>query len=221
MTLIFGASKGIGNYLYHQYVLKGEDVAGTRWNTHQSYLSPVDVADYSSVEYFVANLYQPQHLNVLVCAGIHDAEVLHKSDPAQWGQVLAINTLGAYNVARAVLPIMRKQEYGRIIFFSSVVAQRGGIGTSAYATSKAALWGLAKSITMENASKGITCNCLNLGYSAVGMGDELTPSYKANVLEEIPARRFCSKTEIGNAVDFLIHTPYVTGAGLDISGGFV
>jgi len=221
MTLIFGASRGIGNYLYHQYVLKGQSVTGTYHKTRQAYLDPVDITKYDEVEHFVAKLYQPQHLDVLVCAGIHEPEVLHKSDPAKWERVLTVNTLGAYNVARAVLPIMREQEYGRIIFFSSVVAQRGAMGTSAYATSKAALWGLAKSITLENASKGISCNCLNLGYSDIGMGEALPSAYKANVLEEIPARRFCSKTEIGNAVDFLIHTPYVTGAGLDISGGFV
>jgi acetoacetyl-CoA reductase/3-oxoacyl-[acyl-carrier protein] reductase len=170
----------------------------------------------------MAMLPDTRHLTVVLAAGIYDSKRLHHSDPDYWRNIIDTNVIGAYNVLRTVLPGMRQEGYGRIILFSSVVPQIGVVGTSAYSTSKAALWGLAKSVSVENASKGITCNCVNLGYSDLGMGqDALSDAFKRDVINSIPSKRLCTGQEILQTVDYLMGTPYVTGTAIDISGGIV
>ena len=123
-------------------------------------------------------------------------------------------------VIRELLPIMRKEGYGRIINFSSVVAVFPTPGVSAYAASKAGLIGLTKSLAVENAAKGITVNAINLGYASIGMGVEEVPlAYQEKIKNDIPQGRFCSPEEIYNTVKFLIDTEYITGADININGG--
>jgi NAD(P)-dependent dehydrogenase (short-subunit alcohol dehydrogenase family) len=114
---------------------------------------------------------------------------------------------------------MREQGYGRIINFSSIVAETGIPGTSAYAASKAGLWGMARSIAVENASKGITINNLNLGYFDIGMINEVSEEYQQIVKKKIPTGKFGDPGNIFNAVKFLIESDYINGTSIDINGG--
>ena len=136
-----------------------------------------------------------------------------------WGKIIEINLVGTFNVIRALLPEMRKNNYGRIINFSSVVAQIGIPGTSAYAASKSGLWGMTKALAAENALKGITVNSLNLGYFEIGMGEALSAELQRKIKEKIPTNEFGDKKNILNAVNFLIDSDYVNGTCLNINGG--
>jgi NAD(P)-dependent dehydrogenase (short-subunit alcohol dehydrogenase family) len=120
---------------------------------------------------------------------------------------------------RAILPFMREQNYGRIINFSSVLAQKGVAGTSAYAASKAALWGMSKSIAAENAGKNITINCLNLGYFNLGMIEQVPEELQNELKKSIPTGDFGDPENIYKAVRFLIESNYVNGSSIDINGG--
>ncbi|MBP1671863.1 MAG: family oxidoreductase, partial [Bacteroidetes bacterium] len=104
------------------------------------------------------------------CAGISYNSYAHKADIDKWNKVIEVNLNGTFNVIRNILPIMREQSYGRIINFSSIVTSLPTPGVSAYAASKAGLIGLTKSLAVENASKRITVNAINLGYANIGMG---------------------------------------------------
>ena len=118
------------------------------------------------------------------------------------------------------LKVMRDQNYGRIINFSSIVAQIGVPGTSAYAASKASLWGLTKAIAIENGSKGITANTLNLGYFNIGMIDEISSDMKEIIKSKIPAgNEFGDPEDIFAAINFIIKASYLTGTSIDINGG--
>ncbi|HUU39322.1 MAG TPA: SDR family oxidoreductase, partial [Desulfatiglandales bacterium] len=123
----------------------------------------------------------------------------------------------SFNMIHHVLPIMRRQGYGRIINFSSVLAHHPTVGVSAYAASKAGLVGLTKSIAAENASCGITVNNICLGYATIGMISEV-PNQE-EVKDRIPAGRFCEPHEIYNTVNYLINTEYVNGASIELTGG--
>lgn len=225
MILIVGASKGIGQYLYNQYRSEGTEwVFGTYCHTATPSLRYMDVNDYNSITELIESIRPKEgcRLSVAITAGVYDKEVLHHSTPEQWAEIIHTNIVGTYNVIRNVLPIMREEGFGRIILFSSVVGQIGAFGASAYTTSKAALVGLAKAISIENASKGITCNCINLGYSTIGMGKyALSEEQRTEVLTKIPMKRFCEAREIKQTVDYLLNTPYITGSSIDISGGMV
>ena len=114
---------------------------------------------------------------------------------------------------------MREQEYGRIINLSSVVAQKGAMGTSAYAASKAGLWGLTKTIAIENANKNILINNINLGYMEIGMTTKIPYELQEQIKESILLKRFGPISDIIHAIDFLISAQYVTGTSIDINGG--
>ena len=133
--------------------------------------------------------------------------------------VIDVNLIGTYNVIRALLPYMRAQNYGRIINFSSVAAQKGTPGISAYAASKSALWGLAKSIAVENASKGITINNINLGYSELGMIDQVPDKFKEQIKAQIPNGEFCKKEDVFKCVEFVKNNDYLNGSSIDLNGG--
>jgi NAD(P)-dependent dehydrogenase (short-subunit alcohol dehydrogenase family) len=209
MIIITGASKGIGYYLFNQFKKDGYNVIGT-YNTtidsiednRESYYK-VDISDFEEVQNWINEIKnQLTRITIINCAGISYNAFAHKADIKSWGRVIDVNLKGSFNVIHSVLPIMREQGYGRIINFSSVVAKLPTPGVSAYAASKAALIGLTKSLAIENASKGISVNAINLGYVNLGMGvNEVPLAYQEKMKAQIPAGRFCEPEEIYNTVN--------------------
>lgn len=229
MIIVTGASRGLGLYLLSKFRQEGLRVVGTYNMTsveteadNENYYQ-VNIADAHSVEKWVALIKNDLKNIVLInCAGISYNSFAHKADLERWSEVINVNLLGTFNVIRQMLPLMREQNYGRIINFSSVVASLPTPGVSAYAASKAGLIGLTKSLAVENASKGITINAINLGYVNIGMGiNEVPKAYKEKIKEKIPAGRFCEPYEVYNIVKFLIETEYVNGAAIDINGALI
>ena len=228
MILITGASKGIGNYLLKEFSKSGYPVAGT-YNTSKpdddnlSLLSKVDIADIDSVLSWINYLKTDLNNIVLInCASISYTVFAHKSDLDEWKKVIDVNLVGTFNVIWSVLPFMREQFYGRIINFSSVVAQIPTPGVSAYAASKSALWGLSKSLAAENGSKGITVNSINLGYANLGMGiNEVPKEYQQQMKLRIPSSSFCEPEIILKTVKYIIDSDYLNGASIDLNGGLI
>lgn len=226
MIIVTGASRGIGKYLFES--LKSSDkVIGTYLSTKPEslkdfdFLYNVDVSKYDSVAQFINVIIKDlTDITLLNCAGVSYNSFTHKSDPEKWKKVIEVNLIGTYHMIRAILPTMREQNYGRIINFSSVIAQKGTPGVSAYAASKAGLWGMTRSLAQENGSKGITVNNINLGYVSLGMGVEQVPlSFQDSIKSQIPSGLFCEPNDVYNTVRFLINTPYVNGTSIDLNGG--
>jgi NAD(P)-dependent dehydrogenase (short-subunit alcohol dehydrogenase family) len=226
MIIVTGASRGIGKFLFES--LKSSDkVIGTYLSTKPEsikdldFLYKVDVSKYESVAQFINVIKNDlTEIVLLNCAGVSYNSFTHKSDPEKWKKVIDVNLIGTYHMIRAILPIMREQNYGRIINFSSVIAQKGTPGVSAYAASKAGLWGMTRSLAQENGSMGITVNNINLGYVSLGMGVEQVPlSFQDSIKNQIPSRQFCEPNDIYNTVNYLINTPYVNGTSIDLNGG--
>lgn len=228
MILITGASRNIGRYLFDHYS-KIERVYGTYMSTKPTFSAPldryyyVDVSDYSSVSSFIGTIEKEiNEITLINCAGVSYNSFAHKSNPKEWKRVIEINLIGTYHMMRAVLPLMRKQRYGRIINLSSVVAQKPTPGVSAYAASKSALWGLTRSVAQENGSLGITVNNINLGYVNLGMGVEQVPeAYQTVIKSQIPSNEFCDPREILQTIEYLRKTSYVNGTSIDLNGGLI
>ena len=225
MIIITGASSGIGKFLFDTYTELGEEVYGT-YNTsipentnHNGHYNKVDIVKYGEVENWINSINVLKEIVLINCAGITYNDFTHKADVELWKNVIDVNLIGTFNVIRTVLPLMRKENFGRIINFSSVVAQKPTPGISAYAASKAALWGMAKSISIENASKGITINNINLGYSELGMIKQVPEKYKAAIKAEIPSGEFCQKEDVFKCVEFVRKNNYLNGSSIDLNGG--
>lgn len=224
MIIITGASRGIGKYLLEEYSKLGVPVTGTFLNENSELeerndFYRLDVKDYESCEKFIDKIKdQLKDIVLINCAGNNYNSFAHKSSPKEWSNVIETNLTGTYNMIRVLLPVMREQCYGRIINFSSIVAQKGIPGTSAYAASKAGLWGMTRSIAVENAGKGITINNLNLGYFDIGMITEVSDEFQKLVKEKIPSGKFGDPLNILNAVNFLIESDYINGSSVDMNG---
>lgn len=225
MILITGASRGIGNYLLRHYLEQGEEVAGTWLHTPpeeglKKYYHQVDVTRTSNIQAFLAGLEgRLQKLLLINCAGVNYNSFAHKADPSAWAAVIQTNLIGTFQMIAAILPLMREEGYGRIINMSSVVAQKAIPGTSAYAASKAGMWGMTRSIAIENANKGITINNLNLGYFDIGMIAEVPEAYQETIKKGIPTGAYGDPQNIIAAVDFLRRADYVNGSSLDMNAG--
>lgn len=223
--LITGASRGIGYFLMKRFKEDGHEVFGTYRKTLPSKefkknLSQVNVSDHDRIVAWVnEKVNKEDELIVLNCAGSNYNAFAHKADFEKWKNVIDVNLIGSFNVINAALPFMREKGFGRIINFSSIVAQKGVPGTSAYASSKSALWGMTKSIAIENAKKGITINNLNLGYFDIGMITSVPEPILDSIKKTIPSQNLGNPESIYNAIIFLIENDYLNGTSLDINGG--
>jgi 3-oxoacyl-[acyl-carrier protein] reductase len=141
--------------------------------------------------------------------------------PELWERDLRVNLTGAFNCAQAVWPHMRERGWGRIVNMSSVAGTLGGFGQASYSTTKAGVLGLTKTLAMEGARHGITCNAIVPGV----IGTEAFQMANAAMNERIVARTALKRPgepqEIANAVAFLCSdlAAFITGVELNVSGG--
>lgn len=224
MYIITGASRGIGRYLLEELVKREETVFGTYNNSipidYKDNYFNVDITSIESIKEFFNQIYSKLDKIVLLnCAGNNYNSFAHKVNLEKWNKVINTNLIGTFNTIFTFLPIMREQNYGRIINFSSIVAQIGIPGTSAYAASKAGIWGLTKTLAVENGKKNITTNTLNLGYFDIGMISEVSEDYINVIKSRIPNNQLGDPNNILKTIDYIVNTEYLNGAIIDINGG--
>jgi NAD(P)-dependent dehydrogenase (short-subunit alcohol dehydrogenase family) len=227
MILLTGVSGGIGNYLYNCYHQKKEEVIGTyhlnkpREKEFADTLQ-LDIVNTEQIQAFIKeNAGRLKNITLINCAGISYNSFAHTADLTNWAEVINVNLNGTFYMMNALLPIMRKEGFGRIINLSSIVGQMGVMGTSAYAASKAGLNGMIKSIALENAQKNVTVNNINLGYFKVGMIHTVPLEFQETIKSKIGMKEFGSPENIFNTIEYIRNTPYLTGACLDLNGGLV
>lgn len=183
----------------------------------------VDVAETAAAEAAVADVAKRAgRLDVLVAnAGVSiDGLVLRMKDE-DFDRTLAVNLKGAVACCRAAIKVMMRAKTGRIIVLSSVVGEMGNVGQTAYAASKAALLGVAKSLAREYASRGITVNAVTPGYVDTDMTSGLTGDLREKMLTAVPLGRTGTAREIAAAIAYLAsdEAAYVTGQALRVNGG--
>ena len=154
-------------------------------------------------------------------AGISMSGMSWKMELNDWMKTINTNLTSAFLCTKNALPYMRENNWGRIINVSSVVAQTGFIGTSAYAASKSGLYGFTKSVAREVANKNITVNTMSYGYMNAGMIDVLTEDLQAQILDQIPQKQFGPVESIAKTITYLAseEASYITGQNIPINGG--
>ena len=227
MIIITGITGGIGHYLFDKYYHEGEEIIGTYYQnkpegSQYSKCFQLDITDNDAVELLVKNISsQLKNITLINSAGITYNSFAHKADVNEWTKVINVNLNGTFYLTRSILPIMREQNFGRIINLSSIVSQTGVLGTSAYAASKAGLTGMIKSIALENAKNCITINNINLGYFKVGMINTVSPEMQEKIKAKIALNEFGDPENIFNTIQYIRETPYLTGSCIDLNGGIV
>ncbi|MCD6232325.1 3-oxoacyl-[acyl-carrier-protein] reductase [Candidatus Aerophobetes bacterium] len=155
-------------------------------------------------------------------AGITRDNLLLRMKEEEWDLVLKVNLKGVFNCLKAVVRIMMKQKYGRIVNISSVVGLKGNAGQVNYAASKAGIIGVTKSLAKELAPRGITVNAIAPGFiEGTPMTEKLEEREKEKFLRQIPLGRAGKPREVANLVFYLVgeEASYITGEVIRIDGG--
>jgi 3-oxoacyl-[acyl-carrier protein] reductase len=182
-----------------------------------------DVADGKAAEAAIEEIAKRHgRLDVLIAnAGIAIDGLLLRLKEEDVDRLFQINVKGSLACAKAATKIMMRAKTGRVVFLSSVVGEMGNVGQTAYAATKAAVVGAAKSIAREFASRNITVNAVAPGFIETDMTHGMTDQMKEQLHKMIPLGRTGTAREVAAACVFLAsdEASYVTGQVLRVNGG--
>jgi len=138
-----------------------------------------------------------------------------------WRKVMSINVDGVFYCSRAVVPGMRRRDYGRIVNIASVAGKEGNPNASAYSTSKGAVIALTKSLGKELVDSNVRVNCVTPAAVETPLFSQMTQAHIDFMLSKIPLGRFGKPEEIAALVAWLSseECSFSTGAVFDLSGG--
>lgn len=233
-AIVTGAGKGIGAAIARRFVQEGvaglaifdydeelasktaEEIGGNILVVKCDISKDEDVKE--AVEKTMAEF---GRIDILVNnAGITRDAMFHKMTDEQWSQVLNINLNGLYFMSKHVVPIMRAQNYGKIVNLSSSSAD-GNAGQANYAATKAGINGFTKSLAKELASKNITVNSIAPAMIDTDMMRAVPEQMLKMYIQLVPARRFGSVDELAGAAVFLASddSSFINGIVLPVNGG--
>jgi 3-oxoacyl-[acyl-carrier protein] reductase len=238
VALVTGASRGIGRsiavelarlgvFVFINYTSNKEAAEETKRLCRSvggdgEYLA-FDVANITSVEEALDEIKsQKGRLDILVNnAGVTLNGLLLRAKPEEWARVLEVNLFGTMNCAKSALKLILKSDAGRIINLSSVVAEMGNPGQTAYVASKAGIIGFTKSLALELASRQVTVNAVTPGFIETDMTDDLPEERKKEMLSRIPLGRLGRPEDVAALIGFLAvgSTNYITGQVIGVNGG--
>ncbi len=234
-AVVTGGAAGLGLAITQRLIASGAAV--TIWDRDESAMQAashalgaavrcvaVDVASHASV---VAAVAQTVAVRPVVDALVNSAGItgpngpLWDYPPAAWEQVMQVNLHGLFYVCRELVPVMQKNNYGRVVNIASVAGKEGNPNASAYSASKAAVIALTKSLGKELAGTGIRANCVTPAAAKTAMFQQMTPEHIQFMLSKIPMGRFGEPDEIAAMVAWLCteECSFSTGAVFDLSGG--
>lgn len=236
--LLIGASGGLGKHFANSFAAEGLNLALVYKEHHKEADSLVedvqkhnikakaykaDITSETDIEKLVSNTVNDfGSIDVLINnAGLSLNAISWKMDIESWNKVIAVNLTGPFLCIKHVIPVMKKNGWGRIINISSVVAQIGVPGTVAYSVSKAGLEGLTKTVSKEMAKLNITINNISLGYFNAGFLYQIPEDLRNQIKDTIPKKEFGNPQEIVECMKFLIsrNSSYITGQTININGG--
>lgn len=236
-VVVTGGARGIGYAVAERALRSGAAIAlwdmdETRAQHSRSVLEQfgavssftVDVQDEKSVAEVAARTVDKLgSIDVLVNnAGITGKiQPLWEIAPSEWRQVLGVNLTGPYLTSRAIVPVMLRQGYGRIVNIASIAGKEGNPNASHYSASKAGLIGLTKSLAKELATSNILVNAVTPGAAETELLEALSDEQVQYMRSKIPMNRFVRVEEVAALIVWLAsdECSVSTGAVFDASGG--
>lgn len=225
-VLVTGGNRGIGRSIAEEFVRQGHRVAVTvRSGEGPAGTLSVfaDVTDAASLDAAFAEIEEKLGpVEVLVAnAGITRDTLLMRMTDEQFEEVVDTNLNGVFRVVRRASIGMIKKKFGRVILIGSVVGLLGSAGQVNYSSTKAALVGMARSITRELGARNITANVIAPGFIDTDMTAALAEEQQAEYKKRIPAGRFASPEEVAKVVAWMAsdEASYISGAVIPVDGG--
>ena len=225
-VLVTGGNRGIGYEIAKEFKAAGHNVCVTYRSgdaPEEFFAVKADVRDSSSItKAFKTIEEQFGPVEVLIAnAGITRDTLLLRMKEEDFTDVIDTNLTGSFRVVQRAIKGMLKLKRGRIILVSSVVGLYGSPGQVNYSSSKAALVGMARSITRELGGRNITANVVAPGFINTAMTEVLPEETKQNYLDTIPAKRFAEPEEVARVIRWLAsdEANYISGAVIPVDGG--
>ncbi|MDQ0382298.1 SDR family NAD(P)-dependent oxidoreductase [Amycolatopsis thermophila] len=227
--LVTGGSRGIGRAVVDHVAGAGDPVAS--FSRSASAVAPAhpdrvlevkaDVTDPESIRRGVETVLERYgSIDVVVnSAGVHCGGRIDSLGREAWDEVLATNLTGAFEVCRAVVPVLRPG--AAIVNVGAVVGLRGFPGDVAYGSAKAGLSGMTQVLAVELAPRGIRVNLVVPGFVDTDMTAGLTEQARRRITDTIPAGRTGTPGEIADVVAAVARSTYMTGATVPVDGGLL
>tara|TARA_B100000287_G_scaffold375253_1_gene375594 strand:- start:1024 stop:1767 length:744 start_codon:yes stop_codon:yes gene_type:complete len=234
MAIVTGGAQGFGYDIAKKFINSGAQVR--IWDNDETELKNVikkekndklsydvvDVTDFDSVNQTIKNL-ENSKIDILINnAGITGptAELWNYSVD-EWNKVINVNLNGTYICCKLIVPLMIKNNYGRIVNIASVSGKDGNANASAYSSAKAGVLGLTKSLGKELAQYNIAVNAVTPAGAKTRILDQMSKEHVQRMLSKVPRGRFLELDELSSLVCWLSskENSFSTAAVFDISGG--
>ena len=234
-AVVTGGAQGFGLDIAKRFLQSGAKVI--IWDTDEEMVKKamketenlnlssyiVDVSNLSQVEETVSKISHMSNIDILINnAGITGpTSNLWEYEVGDWNKVVNINLGGTFNCCKAIVPLMIKKNYGRIVNVASVAGKDGNANASAYSSGKAGAIGLTKSLGKELADKNIAVNAITPAGAKTRILDQMTKEHVQKMLSKVPRGRFLEVEEFTSLVCWLSseENTFSTAAVFDISGG--
>lgn len=247
-AIITGSNSGIGLGVAQELAAAGADIVLNSFTDREE---DHDLAAWLGkkhgvkARYMMADMSRGQECRALIeaaggCdilvnnAGIQHVAPLEAFPTEKWDQILAINLSSAFHTTAAALPGMRDRGWGRVINIASAHGLTASPYKSAYIAAKHGVVGLSKTVALETAGQGITCNAICPGYVLTPLVEAQIPDQmkahgmdRETVIREVmllrqPSRQFATVEQIGGTVVYLCSAAadQVTGTTISIDGGW-
>lgn len=249
VAVITGGVQGIGLEVARELARAGVRLVLADVNAHAGRDAVAELSPLTAVAFVATDLTKPESVKGMVeaaiqkfnridyfvnCAAILDDKTFEESSPDDWKCMLDVCLLGPMYCLHAILPIMKAQQFGRIVCFSSDSARIGQARLSYYAAAKAGVTALVKSIAQEVGPNGIAANIVSPGATNTPlrmkreaalrqqMGEEKYQRRVQTVQKMYPLRRIGEPSDVAPMVAFLLseRAGWMTGQVISINGGF-
>jgi 3-oxoacyl-[acyl-carrier protein] reductase len=238
VALVTGAGRGIGAAIARELAIAGCDLAlvdvaasegvdrvaeEIRAMQRRAIVIRADVASMGDAERSVGTAVRELgRLDILVCnAGITRDAMIWKMTEEAWDDVLNVNLKGCFTYCRAVAPVFRGQQRGRIVTIASINGLRGKAGQANYAAAKAGVVALTKTLARELGACGVNVNCVAPGYIRTGMTAVLPAAITGSAVAETALGRVGEPEDVARTVAFLCSesSRHITGEVIRVDGG--
>jgi 3-hydroxybutyrate dehydrogenase len=247
-AIITGSTSGIGLGIAHELARSGADIVLNSFtDTDDDHKLAKDMAKEHGVKvrYLRADMSKGEECRALIekaggCdilvnnAGIQHVAPVDEFPVEKWNAIIAINLTSSFHTIAAALPGMRDKGWGRIVNIASAHGLRASPFKSAYISAKHGLVGLTKTVALEVAGKGVTCNAICPGYVLTPLVEAQIPDQmkahnmdRETVIREVmldrqPSREFATVEEIGGTTVFLCSdaAAQITGTTISVDGGW-
>jgi NAD(P)-dependent dehydrogenase (short-subunit alcohol dehydrogenase family) len=229
MIILIGSSSGIANSLIEE--LSKQDQIIAFYNTNRPsvkkkynkiYYEKINLKKKNNYE-FIFKKYCNKLLNTKLIfinlAAITLDKLLLDVSRKNIIDLFNVNVVSSILIIKSLIPFMIKNNWGRIVHFTSTKALMGDVGISIYSSTKSSLTGLSNSLSKEYGRFNITSNIISLGYFDSPMWRRLKSEKQFELLGQVPSKTLGNPKNILNAINFIIKSDYLNSANIKLDGG--